>query len=52
MRKDAQFKRMTMYKDNLFMTEQKRRPAKRPAPRGLWVLVGLAVVFIALEVVL
>ena len=41
-----------MSNKNLFMRDQKNRPAKRPAPRGLWVLFGLVVVGIVLEVVL
>jgi hypothetical protein len=36
----------------VWMIDQKNRPAKRPAPRGLWILVGFAAVFIVLEVVL
>ena len=49
MRKDAQFRRIAMYKENLFMIDQKNRPSKRPAPRGLWVLLGLVVVGIVLD---
>lgn len=41
-----------MYSENLFMRSQHKRPSKRPAPRGLWVLFGLVVVGIVLEVVL
>jgi hypothetical protein len=41
-----------MYKDNLFMIDQKNRPARRNAPREAWVLLALIVVFIFLEVML
>jgi hypothetical protein len=41
-----------MYNKKNFMTDQKSRPSRRPAPRGVWVLVGLVVVGIVFEVVL
>jgi len=36
----------------VWMISQHNRPSKRPAPPGLWVLFGLVVVGIVLEVLL